>query len=34
MLDLHFLHINCHDIMFLQQYLAGHEVVICDALAS
>ena len=26
-------HVYCYDIMFLQQYHAGHDVVICDVLA-
>ena len=24
--------VYCYDIVFLQQYLAGHEVVICEIL--
>ena len=33
MLGLLVSHVNCDDIMFLQQYQAGHEVVIHNALA-
>ena len=29
-----FLHGYCYDNMFLQQYLTGHEIVICDVLTN